>query len=860
MSAVGTHPVSPDNPLRERVAAALRAAAVRRHHPGALPRGAARGHGRAAGRGRRDRRRPTSRRRSTTPSWRSSGRAGCWPGRRRCSATSPRRCPRRGCGRSSGRSPRSRPRTRTRSGSTRRCSPGSTPCTPARHDAGLDDGGGAAGRALPPGLRAGRRAARRRRPRAAARSSTRSSRRCRRRSGRTSSWPREAAAVAGRRRRRARRAATPRRSPRPPRPPPTAGVDGLPARPAAAHRPAGARQAAQPRRCAGGCTRPRSTRASSGEHDNRPVAGAHRAAAGGAGPAARVRHPRRPRRWPTRPPAPPRRSTRCWPRWCPASVANAEAEAAVLRRGGRARRRRAGRRGTGRSTASRCGPSGTPSTPPRCGRTSSWTGCCTTASSTPPSCSTATASPRGPTSPATTPTSGSGRSATPTATAVGLFLGDFFAREAKRGGAWMSSFVRQSRLLGTRPVVVNNLNVSRAAGGPADAADPRRGQHAVPRVRARAARAVLGGHLPALLRHQRAARLRRVPQPGQRDVGAVAGGPRQLRPARRDRRAAAGRRRRGDRRRAAVGRGLRHHRVPRPRRCSTRRGTASRPTPRSATRSRSSEQALERRRRRVRAGAAALPDDLLPAHLRGRLRGRLLLLHLVRGARRRHRGVVQGERRPAPGERRRVPAASCSPSAARSTRWPPSAPSAAGTPTPARCCGAAASPPPDAAAPALRVLARALRGSCSTRRSREQHPRGRSQARSQPGQLQHQVQVVGASPSRTSRLGWRWPHTVQRCTTCQPLPDFSTSPIGSIGRLALARPVARQLVDVQRPQAVRAVVAVVPVGVGGHRRRAVDADEAGVLRPPGAAHASGQGTNGSMPTTSTLMSRPLGAW
>ena len=48
---------------------------------------------------------------------------------------------------------------------------------------------------------------------------------------------------------------------------------------------------------------------------------------------------------------------------------------------------------------------------------------------------------------------------------VGLYLGDFFAREGKRGGAWMSSFVRQSRLLGARPVVVNNLNVSRAAAG-----------------------------------------------------------------------------------------------------------------------------------------------------------------------------------------------------------------------------------------------------------------------------------------------------------------------------------------------------------------------------------------------------------
>ncbi|NEK57795.1 M3 family metallopeptidase [Geodermatophilus sabuli] len=48
---------------------------------------------------------------------------------------------------------------------------------------------------------------------------------------------------------------------------------------------------------------------------------------------------------------------------------------------------------------------------------------------------------------------------------VGLYLGDFFAREGKRGGAWMSSFVTQSRLLGTHPVVVNNLNVSRAGDG-----------------------------------------------------------------------------------------------------------------------------------------------------------------------------------------------------------------------------------------------------------------------------------------------------------------------------------------------------------------------------------------------------------
>jgi peptidyl-dipeptidase Dcp len=49
--------------------------------------------------------------------------------------------------------------------------------------------------------------------------------------------------------------------------------------------------------------------------------------------------------------------------------------------------------------------------------------------------------------------------------AIGLYLGDYFARDGKRGGAWMSSFVTQSDLLATRPVVVNNLNITRAAAG-----------------------------------------------------------------------------------------------------------------------------------------------------------------------------------------------------------------------------------------------------------------------------------------------------------------------------------------------------------------------------------------------------------
>jgi len=48
---------------------------------------------------------------------------------------------------------------------------------------------------------------------------------------------------------------------------------------------------------------------------------------------------------------------------------------------------------------------------------------------------------------------------------VGLVLTDWYTRDAKRGGAWMSSFAVQSGLLGGRPVVVINLNVPRPPAG-----------------------------------------------------------------------------------------------------------------------------------------------------------------------------------------------------------------------------------------------------------------------------------------------------------------------------------------------------------------------------------------------------------
>ena len=50
-------------------------------------------------------------------------------------------------------------------------------------------------------------------------------------------------------------------------------------------------------------------------------------------------------------------------------------------------------------------------------------------------------------------------------TPLGLFIGDFFTRDSKRGGAWMNNLVDQNFLLNQLPVVVNNLNIPKPPAG-----------------------------------------------------------------------------------------------------------------------------------------------------------------------------------------------------------------------------------------------------------------------------------------------------------------------------------------------------------------------------------------------------------
>ncbi|HTQ35985.1 MAG TPA: M3 family metallopeptidase [Steroidobacteraceae bacterium] len=48
---------------------------------------------------------------------------------------------------------------------------------------------------------------------------------------------------------------------------------------------------------------------------------------------------------------------------------------------------------------------------------------------------------------------------------LAIFIADMYARKSKNGGAWMSEYVSQSKLLGRHPVVANHLNIPRPPPG-----------------------------------------------------------------------------------------------------------------------------------------------------------------------------------------------------------------------------------------------------------------------------------------------------------------------------------------------------------------------------------------------------------
>ncbi len=107
---------------------------------------------------------------------------------------------------------------------------------------------------------------------------------------------------------------------------------------------------------------------------------------------------------------------------------------------------------------------------------------------------------------------------------LGLMYFDYFKRDNKAGGAWMSNFVGQSKLLGTKPVIYNVANFTKPAPG----------QPALLTFDDVTTMFHEFGHalhglfadqdISVAVRHQRRARLRRVPLPVQRALGALSPG------------------------------------------------------------------------------------------------------------------------------------------------------------------------------------------------------------------------------------------------------------------------------------------------------------------------------------------------
>jgi len=98
---------------------------------------------------------------------------------------------------------------------------------------------------------------------------------------------------------------------------------------------------------------------------------------------------------------------------------------------------------------------------------------------------------------------------------LALFYCDYFKRDNKNGGAWMSEFVRQSKLLGTLPVIYNVANLPKPAPGEPALISFDDVTTMFSRVRSRAARHVCRHAVSDSLRHLDGARFCRIPVPVQ---------------------------------------------------------------------------------------------------------------------------------------------------------------------------------------------------------------------------------------------------------------------------------------------------------------------------------------------------------
>ena len=275
--------------------------------------------------------------------------------------------------------------------------------------------------------------------------------------------------------------------------------------------------------------------------------------------------------------------------------------------------------------------------------------------------------------------------------ALGLFLGDFYARPSKRGGAWMNAYVSQSHLLETSPVVGNHLNVPKPPEGEptlltfdevttmfhefghalhgffSDVRYPYFAGTSVPRDFVEYPSQVneMWATWPEVLRNYAVHHETGEPMPADLLDKVLATQQFNQGFATTEYLAASlldmawHQLTAGEVPDAAGGRGIRG---------GGPRGGGGGP----------------------RDGAAALSQHLLLAHLEQRLLGRLLLLHLERGARRRLRRMVQGERGACGARTATTSGARCCRGAAASRRWISSARSGARIPTSVRSSSAAA--------------------------------------------------------------------------------------------------------------------------------------------------------------------------